>query len=54
MCVLGGPSRAVDEQWVSIGPFGTLLQINEVIGGWGNALAVDARDANISWLSKLS
>lgn len=35
------------EVWVSIGPFGTGLVNNDVIGGQVNALAVDPRDANV-------
>ncbi len=44
------PSLASAEQWVSIGPFGTPLQNNDVISGQVNALAVDPRDANIVYL----
>lgn len=49
-CMLAGVSRALAEQWVSIGPFGTSLLNNDVISGQVNALAVDPRDANVVYL----
>jgi photosystem II stability/assembly factor-like uncharacterized protein len=56
ICVLAGLlsigfcTRAGAEEWISIGPFGTLLANHDVISGQVNAIAVDPRDANIVYV----